>query len=74
MSTRGRDVSEGGGEGVAQNAQMKVRWDDSNMKSTYANVCNVAGTREEIVLLFGMNQPGTPARRKSPCSWPTASS
>jgi hypothetical protein len=32
------------------------RWDDSNMKSTYANVCNVAGTREEIVLLFGMNQ------------------
>jgi hypothetical protein len=56
MSTRGRDVSEGGGEGVAQNAQMKVRWDDSNMKSTYANVCNVAGTREEIVLLFGMNQ------------------
>jgi hypothetical protein len=36
--------------------QVKVRWDDSNMKSIYANVCNVAGTREEIVLLFGMNQ------------------
>ena len=36
--------------------QVKVRWDDSNMKSVYANVCNVAGTREEIVLLFGMNQ------------------
>ena len=26
------------------------------MRSVYANVCNVAGTREEIVLLFGMNQ------------------
>jgi hypothetical protein len=36
--------------------QVKVRWDDSSMRSAYANVCNVAGTREEIVLLFGMNQ------------------
>jgi hypothetical protein len=35
---------------------MKVRWDNSNMRSAYANVCNVAGTREEIVFLFGMNQ------------------
>ncbi len=34
----------------------KVRWDDSNMKSSYANVCNVSSTREEVVLLFGMNQ------------------
>jgi hypothetical protein len=37
-------------------AAMKVRWDDSNMKSSYANVCNVTSTREEVVLLFGMNQ------------------
>ncbi len=37
-------------------AQPKIKWDDSNMRSVYANVCNVAGTREEIVLLFGMNQ------------------
>ena len=36
--------------------QVKIRWDDSNMRSIYANVANVAGTREEIVLLFGMNQ------------------
>ena len=36
--------------------QIKIRWDDSNMRSIYANVANVAGTREEIVLLFGMNQ------------------
>ena len=26
------------------------------MKSSYANVCNVASTREEVVLLFGINQ------------------
>jgi hypothetical protein len=37
-------------------AGMKIRWDDSNMKSSYANVCNVTSTREEVVLLFGMNQ------------------
>jgi len=36
--------------------QMKVRWDNTNMQSAYSNVCNVSGTREEIVLFFGMNQ------------------
>ena len=36
--------------------QVKIRWDSSNMRSAYANVFNVAGTREEVVLLFGMNQ------------------
>ena len=41
---------------AAAGSQPKIRWDDSNMRSVYANVCNVAGTREEIVLLFGMNQ------------------
>ena len=39
-----------------QQQQLKVRWDNTTMRSSYANVCNVAGTREEIVLLFGMNQ------------------
>jgi hypothetical protein len=33
-----------------------IRWDDSNMRSVYANVCNVASTREEVTLLFGTNQ------------------
>ena len=33
-----------------------VIWDDSKMRSEYANVCNVASTREEVVLLFGTNQ------------------
>lgn len=40
----------------ADMAAMKIKWDDSNMKSSYANVCNVTSTREEVVLLFGMNQ------------------
>ncbi len=39
-----------------ESTQVKIRWDSSNMRSAYANVFNVAGTREEVVLLFGMNQ------------------
>ena len=27
-----------------------IKWDDSNMKSSYANVCNVASTRHSIEL------------------------
>lgn len=35
---------------------LQVKWDDSNMKHSYANVCNATSTREETVLMFGMNQ------------------
>jgi hypothetical protein len=49
-----KDVS---GQKNAQAAgQPKIVWDDTNMRSVYCNVSNVAGGREEIVLLFGMNQ------------------
>ena len=34
----------------------KVNWDDSKMVTTFANVVNVLVTREELTLLFGMNQ------------------
>ena len=34
----------------------QIRWDDSSMKSSYANVCNVSSTREEVVMVFGINQ------------------
>jgi hypothetical protein len=37
----------------------KITWDDSKMKSSYANVCNVATTREEVMLLFGTSQAWT---------------
>ncbi|KDE39349.1 MAG: DUF3467 domain-containing protein [Nitrincola lacisaponensis] len=37
-------------------AQPKIHWDDSEMQTSYSNVCNVMGTREEIMLLFGSNQ------------------
>ena len=29
----------------------QISWDDSKMQTTYANVCNVLGTREEIMLI-----------------------
>jgi hypothetical protein len=48
----------------------KVKWDDANMKSSYANVCNVTSTREEVILLFHRSQSirgqanGQPARQR----------
>lgn len=33
-----------------------IRWNDQNMRNTYANVCNVSSTKEEVTLLFGTNQ------------------
>ena len=34
----------------------RIYWDHSRMKTTYANVCNVSSTREEVSILFGTNQ------------------
>ena len=52
MATKSPEAAEIRGD----TAGMKIKWDDSNMKSSYANVCNVTSTREEVVILFGMNQ------------------
>ena len=56
MAERKSGAPATGGDTVGAAAQRTIKWDDTNMRSVYANVCNVAGTREEIVLLFGMNQ------------------
>tara|TARA_B110000090_G_C13230609_1_gene388434 strand:+ start:485 stop:778 length:294 start_codon:yes stop_codon:yes gene_type:complete len=37
-------------------AAPKIRWNDKDMRNTYANVCNVSSTKEEVTLLFGTNQ------------------
>lgn len=44
------------GEEKTAGALPKIKWDDSKLKTTYANVCNVTSTREEVTLLFGTNQ------------------
>lgn len=36
--------------------QASVRWDTSQLKSSYCNVANATSTREEVVLNFGVNQ------------------
>jgi len=56
QATRGRGPAQAGAQQAAAPGQTRILWDDANMRSIYANVANVAGTREEIVLLFGMNQ------------------
>jgi Protein of unknown function (DUF3467) len=45
-------------DAAAKDAQQgtRIKWDDTAMKSSYANVCNVTSTREEVVMLFGINQ------------------
>jgi hypothetical protein len=39
-----------------QDGGIKINWDAAQMKTSYANVCNVSSTREEVTLLFGTNQ------------------
>ena len=46
----------GKGNVTADPNRLRVKWDDANMRSAYANVCNAVSTREEVVLLFGLNQ------------------
>lgn len=36
----------------------KVKWNDKDLTTSYANVCNVSSTREEVTLLFGTNETG----------------
>lgn len=51
--SNGKDVKSGE---KGTGAVPRVEWDDSNMKTSYANVCNASSTREEVTLLFGTNQ------------------
>lgn len=37
------------------NGAPTVQFDVSNLQSSYANVCNVFSTREEVALAFGVN-------------------
>jgi|SRR5208337_1841066 len=44
--------------------KIKVHWDDSQMKTSYANVCNVSSTREEVTILYGTNQTWQTGQRE----------
>ena len=56
MATSKTEATTEQNDTAARNAGTKIVWDDSRMNTSYANVCNVLGTREEITLLFGANQ------------------
>ncbi len=51
-------------EDVRAATQPTIKWDDSNMRSSYANVCNVSSTQEEVVLMFGINQAWDTAKKE----------
>jgi hypothetical protein len=43
------------GEPAKVSTGQTVRFDDTGITNAYANVCNVSSSREEVVLVFGMN-------------------
>jgi hypothetical protein len=49
-------AGESGKEKAQTTEQASVRWDTTQLKSSYCNVANATSTREEVVLNFGVNQ------------------
>ena len=61
--TTGNDVEKSEAPGApaqSDGTQPRVKWDDSNMKSSYANVVNATSSREEVTVFFGTNQTWSP--------------
>ena len=56
MSQKNKNEESNVEETKTQTDVPKIHWDQSKMKTTYANVCNVSSTREEVSVLFGTNQ------------------
>ena len=53
MQENAKDAKKDGNEVTAA---ARVRYNVAELKSAYANVCNVTSTQEEVVLNFGINQ------------------
>ncbi len=49
---------------TARTGTPTVNWDDSDMKTSYANVVNASSTREEVTLFFGTNLTWNPAEAR----------
>ena len=67
MSKKNPDQAAEGGEATTQTgagalAAPTVDWDDSEMRSTYANVVNASSSREEVTIFFGSNLTWNPAQ------------
>ena len=61
VSTAGSDSGAGA---VGRPAVPAVNWDDSQMKTVYANVVNASSTREEVAVFFGVNDTWNPGEAK----------
>ena len=62
-ATTGNDKGNNEGTGAPaqpQGSAPRVKWDDSNMRSSYANVVNATSSREEVTIFFGTNQTWSP--------------
>ena len=46
--------------------QVRLRIDERNMRTSYANACRTNGTAEEVMLDFGLNLVGPPVQDKQP--------
>jgi hypothetical protein len=55
MATKGTMGQQGKDPAPPDSGATKVRFNSANLKSSYANFCNATGTREEVVLDFGVN-------------------
>lgn len=42
--------------GAAEPQGQRLKFNTTNIKSSYCNVCNATSTREEVVVNFGLNQ------------------
>ncbi len=49
---------------VGSPAVPTVNWDDSQMRTSYANVVNASSTREEVTLFFGTNLTWNPTETR----------
>jgi hypothetical protein len=56
-----KNAADTSGIDVGQPVAPTVDWDDSQMRSTYANVVNASSTREEVTIFFGTNDTWKPA-------------
>ena len=57
-------AAQGAPSEVGRPAAPVVNWDDSQMRTTYANVVNASSTREEVTLFFGTNRTWNPGKSK----------
>ena len=56
--------NEGADMEVGKPVAPTVEWDDSDMRTSYANVVNASSTREEVTVFFGTNLTWNPGEKR----------